>query len=190
MVEAPGDSGYAEGVSATRDDNSSSAFNIGDPNELTSKGIILKTSDDEQYLRISKEESKPRLGPTECVTPLAQPLFQSTETTPGGPVSSPAPSMHSPFLESDGTWAEESHESRGLDIAPSVHSPPLDSDGTWAEESHESRGLDIAPSVHSPPLESDGTWAEEMGDENGGANVASAELLISESEGSWAEETH
>ena len=203
VVEASGDSGYADGVSATRGDNFSSESDSGDPNEQTSKGIILKTSDDKQYLRISKEESKPRWGPTECVTSFAQPLLQSTETTPGGPsealankhgessakqqlasqymppiVPLPLPFNVSSPDHSSGSWAEESDDG-GV----------LESDGTWAEECGGGGNLDVAASAHPPLLESDGTWAEES-DESGGLDVApSVQSPPLESDGTWAEES-
>ena len=200
VVEVPGDSGYAEGVSATRDDNSSSESDIGDPNDQTPKGIIytsVEATDDNQCLPPSQEESQSSQDSTEIVLPLTQPQCQPTGNSPVGLYVPPA---NKKKRRGTGKSVAKQPPASVAPVLPkvllglplNVPLQPHHSAGTWAEETNENGGLDNTTSMHSSNSESNGTWAEETGDENGGPNVASAEpsQLISVSEGSWAEETH
>ena len=196
-MSACGDSGYAEGVSATHD-NSSSESDIGNPNEQTP--IIytsVEAADDNQCLPPSQEESQSSQGSTEIVLLLTQPQCQPTGNSP---VDLYVPPANKKKRRGTGKSVAKQPPASVAAVLPrallglplNVPLRPCHSVGTWAKETNEDGGLDNTTSMHLSNSESNGTWAEETADENGGPNVASAEpsQLISVSEGSWAEETH
>ena len=208
VVEISEDSGYAEGVSTTRGDNSSCESNNGDPSDQTNTSNIsvnVEASDDNQHLPSSRKESDHSKGATQFVrqttgipprdhppAPLKEKMqgtgtsaTKQQETTAAPPRAVLV--LPNPARNASGTWGEETDEGGGHSVPSSVHPPHPESDGTLAEETDEGGGRNISSSVRPAHLESDDTWAEVTGDQNEDLNFASAEP--SDSDASWAEET-
>ena len=194
VVEISEDSGYVEGVSTTRGDNSSSESNSGDPSEQAHTGNIsaeVEISDNSQHLQNSREESSPNVCPEPIVNPPTQPQWQSTGIPPR---DSPVAAVKKKKRGTGTSGTKQQRPTAGpprVVLAPPNPVPlhPPNSGGTWGEETDEGRSLNVPSSMPSPHSESDGIWAEET-DEGGGRNRASSvHSLHLESNGTWAEET-
>ena len=185
VVEASEDSGFKEGVSTTRGDNSSSELNSDEPSEQTHKSNPAKVETcDDQCLRNSQDALKTSKHGTHLVTPTQSP-WQSTGIPPQ---DSPVASVKK---KKRGTGKSATkRQSLAPTAVPLPNAIPPNPGGAWAEELGDH---DMMTSLHSPHSEPDDTWAEEMHDDDDKApNVTSMESseLISGSEGLWAEETH
>lgn len=184
VVEASEDSGFIEGVSTTRGDNSSSESNSDKLSKQAHKSNPANVEAcDDQCLRNSQDALKTNMHGTNLVT-STQTTWQSTGIPPQ---DSPVASVKK----------EKQVTGKSLtdcqSLAPAAMPPPIaippQPGGVWEEEVGD---RDMATSVHSPHSESDDTCAEEVhDDDNKAPNVTSMESLqlISGSEGLCEEES-